>query len=101
LIGFVVCSRCDACVHGSWLQVDACERGSVLDAGVTPVSLWPLITMSNLGVWSCQMLSSSKMLSLQLNHVVKLFFVISLHVIISYTCGVFYVLTLVIFLVYC
>jgi hypothetical protein len=45
---------------------DACERGSVLAicgipvsicrflaTGVTPVSLWPLITMGNLGASSC------------------------------------------------
>jgi hypothetical protein len=32
---------------------DACERGSVLAIGVTPVNLWPLVTGSNLGTWSC------------------------------------------------
>jgi hypothetical protein len=32
---------------------DARELGSVLAIGVTPVSLWPLVTGSNLGVWSC------------------------------------------------
>jgi hypothetical protein len=32
---------------------DACERWSVLATGVTPVSLRPLITVSNLGAWSC------------------------------------------------
>jgi hypothetical protein len=32
---------------------DACERGSVLATGVTLVSLWPLVTGSNLGAWSC------------------------------------------------
>jgi hypothetical protein len=32
---------------------DAWERGLVLATGVTPVSLRPLITISNLGAWSC------------------------------------------------
>jgi hypothetical protein len=32
---------------------DACERWSVLATGVTPVSLWPLITVGNLGPSSC------------------------------------------------
>jgi hypothetical protein len=32
---------------------DACERGSVLSTGVTPVRLWHLVTGSKLGVWSC------------------------------------------------
>jgi hypothetical protein len=32
---------------------DACEHGSVLATGVTPVNLWPLITVGNLGVLSC------------------------------------------------
>jgi hypothetical protein len=32
---------------------DACEHGSVLATGVTPVSLWPLVTWSNLGAWLC------------------------------------------------
>jgi hypothetical protein len=32
---------------------DAYERWSVLATGVTPVSLWPLVTMSNLGASSC------------------------------------------------
>jgi hypothetical protein len=32
---------------------DAYERWSVLAIGVTPVSLRPLITVGNLGVWSC------------------------------------------------
>jgi hypothetical protein len=30
---------------------DACECGSVSDIGVTPLSLWPLVTGSNLGAW--------------------------------------------------
>jgi hypothetical protein len=63
----VVCSRCEACVHGSWFgyrwdayefcwfgyRWDACERGSILATGVTHASLWPLITVGNLGAWSC------------------------------------------------
>jgi hypothetical protein len=32
---------------------DACEHWSVLAIGVTPVSLWPLITVGNLGASSC------------------------------------------------
>jgi hypothetical protein len=32
---------------------DACERWSVLAIGVTLVSLRPLITVGNLGAWSC------------------------------------------------
>jgi hypothetical protein len=32
---------------------DACEHWSFLATSVTPVSLRPLITMGNLGVWSC------------------------------------------------
>jgi hypothetical protein len=51
----MVRSRCDACVHGPWFDYrwDACERGSILATGVTPVSLWPMVTGSNLGAWSC------------------------------------------------
>jgi hypothetical protein len=32
---------------------DASERWSVSATGVTPVSLRPLITVRNLGAWSC------------------------------------------------
>jgi hypothetical protein len=32
---------------------DACERWSILATCVTPVTLRPLITVGNLGVWSC------------------------------------------------
>jgi hypothetical protein len=32
---------------------DACERWSFVATSVTPVSLKPLITMGNLGAWSC------------------------------------------------
>jgi hypothetical protein len=32
---------------------DASERRSVLATGVTPMSLRHLITVGNLGVWSC------------------------------------------------
>jgi hypothetical protein len=31
----------------------ACQCLLVLARGVTPVSLWPLITVGNLGAWSC------------------------------------------------
>jgi hypothetical protein len=42
-------------VHQSWFgyRWDACESGSVLATGVTPMSLWPLIPVGNLGAWSC------------------------------------------------
>jgi hypothetical protein len=53
---------------------DAYERLSVLARGVTPVSLWPLIIMGNLGAWSC--LDSGLGLGAnfcKLNHVVKPF----------------------------
>jgi hypothetical protein len=55
MVWFVVCSRCDAGVHGSWIgyRWDVYECGSVLVTCVTPVSLWPLVTMGNLGAWSC------------------------------------------------
>jgi hypothetical protein len=51
----MLCSRCEACVHGSWFGYgwDACEHWLFLATGVTPVSLRPLITMGNLGEWSC------------------------------------------------
>jgi hypothetical protein len=39
-----------ACFGFRW---DACERWSFLAMGVTPVSLRPLITVGNLGPWSC------------------------------------------------
>jgi hypothetical protein len=47
----MVCSRFEACVHGFWFgyRWDVYERGSVLAIGVTPVSLWPLVTRSKLG----------------------------------------------------
>jgi hypothetical protein len=32
---------------------DAYERGSVFVTSVTLVSLWPLVTGSNLGAWLC------------------------------------------------
>jgi hypothetical protein len=32
---------------------DACERWSFVAIGVTPVRLRPLITVGNLGAWSC------------------------------------------------
>jgi hypothetical protein len=55
VVCFVVCNRCETCVHGSWFgyRWDTCERGSVLATGVTPMNLRPLITFGNLGEWSC------------------------------------------------
>jgi hypothetical protein len=40
-------------VLGFYYRWDACECCSVLAIGVTPMSLWPLVTGSNLGAWSC------------------------------------------------
>jgi hypothetical protein len=42
-------------VNGSWFgyRWDASECGLVLTIGVTPVSLWPLVIVSNLGACSC------------------------------------------------
>jgi hypothetical protein len=47
----MACNKCEACVHGSWSSYrwDAYERWLVLATGVTPMSLWPLVTMGNLG----------------------------------------------------
>jgi hypothetical protein len=42
VVWFEACSWCEAC--GMVL---------VLATGVTPVSLWPLVTMANLGASSC------------------------------------------------
>jgi hypothetical protein len=39
-----------ACFGYRW---DTCEHWSFVATGVTPVSLRPLITMGNLGAWSC------------------------------------------------
>jgi hypothetical protein len=49
----MVCSRCEAWVDvlatgGMPMSVDR-----FVATGVTPVSLTPLITVGNLGVWSC------------------------------------------------
>jgi hypothetical protein len=47
----VACNRCEACGHVPWLSCrwDACELGSVLATGVTPMSLFPWLLLSNLG----------------------------------------------------
>jgi hypothetical protein len=39
-----------ACFGYRW---DACERWSFVAIGVTPATLRPLITVGNLGEWSC------------------------------------------------
>jgi hypothetical protein len=52
---------------------DAYDRWSVVATGVTPMSLRPLITMGNLGAWSCLDIIWVKVLSLQINHLVKPF----------------------------
>jgi hypothetical protein len=49
----MVCSRCEAWLHvlatgGMPVSID-----HFVAAGVTPVSLRPLITVGNLGAWSC------------------------------------------------
>jgi hypothetical protein len=68
---------------------------------MTPVSLRPFITVGNLGAWSgledCLGLDAFS----AFKPCCQAFLVISLHVIVSYTCGVLYVLTLVIFPVCC
>jgi hypothetical protein len=55
VVWFVSCSRCKACGHGSCFgfKWDACEHCSVLAIHVTLVSLWPLVTVGNLGASSC------------------------------------------------
>jgi hypothetical protein len=40
-------------VLGCGYRWDACERWSILATGVTHVSLWPLVTMGNLGASLC------------------------------------------------
>jgi hypothetical protein len=47
--------RWDACEHGSVLATGGMlvSIGRFLATGVTPVSLWPLITVRNLGASSC------------------------------------------------
>jgi hypothetical protein len=49
-IGFFQVQSLRACFGYRW---DACERWSFLATGLTPVSLRPLITVGNPGVWSC------------------------------------------------
>jgi hypothetical protein len=39
--------------HGFDYKGETCELWSVLATGVRPVSLWPLVTVSNLGAMSC------------------------------------------------
>jgi hypothetical protein len=51
----------------------ACEHWSVLATGVTHVSLMPLITVGNLGAWSCLDIVEVYVLFLQINYLVKPF----------------------------
>jgi hypothetical protein len=64
--GWFGCVGLDSSWFGSWYSVgatpmctvlgyrwDAFECGSVLAIGVTPVSLWSMVTGSNPSVWSC------------------------------------------------
>jgi hypothetical protein len=55
VVWFVACSRCESCGHGSCFgyRWDAYEHWLVLAICVSPVSLWPLFTMGNLGASSC------------------------------------------------
>jgi hypothetical protein len=49
----MMCSRCEAWVHvlaTGWMPMSI---DHFVATGVTPVSLRPLITMGNLGAWSC------------------------------------------------
>jgi hypothetical protein len=45
----------EGCGHspGFGYKGETCEPRSILATGVRPVRLWPLVTESNLGVWSC------------------------------------------------
>jgi hypothetical protein len=45
----------EACAHspGFGYKSETCETRSVFAIGERPVSMWPLITMSNLGAWLC------------------------------------------------
>jgi hypothetical protein len=45
----------EACGHspGFGYKGKTCDPQSVLAIGVRPMSLWPLVTESNIGVWSC------------------------------------------------
>jgi hypothetical protein len=98
VVWFMVCNRCEACVHGSWFgyRWDACEFywfGYRWDAcelccfwlqvgcmstlvslatGVTPVSSRALITVGKLGAWSCLDVIKSRCFSLQLNLLLSL-----------------------------
>jgi hypothetical protein len=49
------CSRCKAYGHDSWFSYrwDVYEHWSVVAIVVTHVSLWPLVTVGNLGALSC------------------------------------------------
>jgi hypothetical protein len=40
MVWFMVCNRCEVCVHGSWFghRGETCELCSVLAIGVRPVS---------------------------------------------------------------
>jgi hypothetical protein len=49
-VWFMVCSRCEACVHVLATCGMPVSVGRFLATGVTPVSLRPLITVGNLGV---------------------------------------------------
>jgi hypothetical protein len=54
-------------------RLDACERWSFFAMSVTPVSLRPLITVGNLGAWSCLDIVEVYVLSVRINHLVKPF----------------------------
>jgi hypothetical protein len=45
----------EACRHslGFGYKGETCEPQSVLATGVRTMSLWPLITVSNIGAWLC------------------------------------------------
>jgi hypothetical protein len=48
----MVCNRCEGSVHILATGGMSVNVGHILAIGVTPVSLEPLITFGNLGVWS-------------------------------------------------
>jgi hypothetical protein len=65
MISWVGSAGFECSLSGSWYAAgakpvcmfvyrwDACECWSFLATGLTPESLWPLITVGNLGAWSC------------------------------------------------
>jgi hypothetical protein len=66
LVGLILLGLSELVLVRGMQQVEACghspafgykgknfEPRSLLDTGVRPLSLWPLVIESNLGAWSC------------------------------------------------